>query len=67
MYENRIAHLQEAHRVLDKRIDDMEKSGNFDDQNITVLKKQRLQLKDEISRLNKLQWEYDHESTDYDE
>ncbi len=67
MYENRIAHLQEAHRVLDKRIDDMEKSGNFDDQNITVLKKQRLQLKDEISRLNKLQWEYDHESIDYDE
>ncbi len=67
MYENRIAHLQEAHRVLDKRIDDMEKSGNFDDQNITVLKKQRLQLKDEISRLNKLQWEYDYESTDYDE
>jgi len=67
MYETRIAHLQEAHRVLDKRIDDMEKSGNFDDQNITVLKKQRLQLKDEISRLNKLQWEYDHESIDYDE
>lgn len=67
MYENRIAHLQEAHRMLDKRIDDMEKTGNFDDNSLSVLKKQRLQLKDEISRLNRLQWEHDHERVDFDD
>ena len=67
MYENRIAHLQEGHRVLDKRIDEMERNGNFVDTNLSELKKQRLQLKDEIARLTRLQWEHDHESIDYDE
>ena len=67
MYENRIAHLQEGHRVLDKRIDEMERNGNFVDTNLSELKKQRLQLKDEIARLTRLQWEHDHESVDFDD
>ena len=67
MYENRIAHLQEGHRVLDKRIDEMERNGNFVDTNLSELKKQRLQLKDEIARLTRLQWEHDHESLDLDD
>jgi hypothetical protein len=67
MYENRIAHLQEGHRVLDKRIDKMERNGNFVDTNLSELKKQRLQLKDEIARLTRLQWEHDHESVDFDD
>jgi uncharacterized protein YdcH (DUF465 family) len=67
MYENRISHLQEGHRVLDKRIDEMERNGNFVDANLSELKKQRLQLKDEIARLTRLQWEHDHESIDFDD
>ncbi len=67
MYENRISHLQEGHRVLDKRIDEMERNGNFVDVNLSELKKQRLQLKDEIARLTRLQWEHDHESIDFDD
>jgi len=67
MYENRIAHLEEAHRVLDKRIDQMERTGNFVDENLSELKKKRLQLKDEIARLTKLQWEHDHERVDFDD
>jgi uncharacterized protein YdcH (DUF465 family) len=67
MYENRISHLQEGHRVLDKRIDEMERNGNFVDANLSELKKQRLQLKDEIARLTRLQWEHDHESVDFDD
>ena len=67
MYENRIAHLEEAHRVLDKRIDEMERTGNFVDENLSELKKKRLQLKDEIARLTRLQWEHDHESLDLDD
>lgn len=67
MYENRISHLQEGHRVLDKRIDEMERNGNFVDSNLSELKKQRLQLKDEIARLTRLQWEHDHESIDFDD
>lgn len=51
MYENRIKHLEELHRVLDKRIDGMEKTGVFEDTTLEVLKKQRLHLKDEIAIL----------------
>ena len=55
MYENRIAHLEELHHVLNKRIDGMEKTGVFEDATLEVLKKQRLHLKDEIAILIKKQ------------
>ena len=45
----------------------MEKSGNFTDEKLSELKKQRLLYKDEIARLNKLQWEHDHETIQYDD
>jgi len=48
MYQNRIKHLEEAHRALDKQIDSMEKTGIYDDLKIDELKKQRLRLKDDI-------------------
>lgn len=48
MYQNKIKHLEEAHRVLDKQIDSMEKTGIYDDLKIDELKKQRLRLKDDI-------------------
>ena len=48
MYQNKIKNLEEAHRVLDKQIDSMEKTGIYDDLKIEELKKQRLHLKDEI-------------------
>ncbi len=48
MYENRIKHLEEAHRVLDKQIDTLEKNGLFEDLKLEDLKKKRLHLKDEI-------------------
>ena len=48
MYQHKIKHLEEAHRVLDKQIDSMEKTGIYDDLKIEELKKQRLHLKDEI-------------------
>lgn len=57
MYEKRIKHLEELHRVLDKRIDALEKSGVFEDTTLEVLKKQRLHIKDEIADLNKKQEE----------
>lgn len=67
MYENRIKHLEEAHRALDKQIDNLEKNGLFEDLKLEELKKQRLLFKDEIARLTRLQWEHDHETVDYDD
>jgi hypothetical protein len=51
MYNAKIKHLEEAHRVLNKRIDDLEITGVFEDLNLEELKKQRLRLKDKIAIL----------------
>ena len=67
MYENRIKHLEESHRIINKQIDGLEKTGTFSDEQMSHLKKQRLQFKDEIARLTRLQWEHDHETIDYDD
>jgi hypothetical protein len=51
MYENRIKHLEEAHRALSKQVEALEKTGNFTDQKLVELKKQKLTVKDEIAIL----------------
>jgi uncharacterized protein YdcH (DUF465 family) len=63
MYENRIKHLEEAHRALDKQVDNLEKNGLFEDLKLEELKKQRLHLKDEIAILKHRQQNLD-ESND---
>jgi len=50
-YEKRIAFLMDTHRMLNKEIDRMSKSGAFDDIEITEMKKKRLQLKEELVKL----------------
>lgn len=67
MYTQRIAHLEEAHRMLDKHIIELQNSGNFDDNKLSDLKKKKLQLKDEISRLRRLDWEDKHERVEWDD
>lgn len=68
MYKEKIRHLEEMHRVLNKQIDDMERNHPHVEVNkLADMKKRKLQLRDEISRLNKLQWEHDHERVDLGE
>ena len=67
MYKTRIKHLEETHRVLDKQINQFLSTGVFEDIKIQEMKKQKLQLKDEIRRLNRLQWDHDHETVHFDE
>ena len=67
MYETRIKHLEEMHRVLDNKIQDMEQTGIFEDARLQEMKKQKLQLKDELRRLVRLQWDHDHETVDLDD
>jgi hypothetical protein len=67
MYENRIAHLEEAHRLLDEQIVKLETSGNFSDEHLQTLKKKKLLLKDEIAKMKKKQWEEEHERVNFDE
>ena len=56
-YDLRISHLQEAHQVLDLQLHEMEKHPHVDEQKVAELKKKKLQYKDEISRLTKLEQE----------
>jgi uncharacterized protein YdcH (DUF465 family) len=60
MYENRIKHLEEAHRALNKQIDTLEKTGLFEDLKLEELKKQRLHLKDEIAILKHKQLNHEN-------
>jgi len=61
MYENRTRHLEQMHEALDKQIDGMEKTGKFDDVHLNNLKKQRLQLRDQLAELRRKQYEHDQE------
>lgn len=63
-YRNRISTLTESHRLIDEQIMLLE-SKNGDPVKITELKKQKLIYKDELRRLERLQWENDHETVDY--
>ena len=51
MYEQRIKHLEEAHRALDKQVDTLERTGLFEDLKLEQLKKERLLLRDKIAIL----------------
>lgn len=66
MYENRIRHLEQMHESLNKQIDGLEKTGKFDDTHLNNLKKQRLQLRDQLVDLRRKQHEHDQE-VDHDE
>jgi uncharacterized protein YdcH (DUF465 family) len=56
--QHRLKHLENDHAALNKKIDGLEKTGVFEDVTLEVLKKQRLHLKDEISKI-KIQIAYE--------
>jgi hypothetical protein len=68
MYKAKIKQLEESHRVLNKQIDEMERNHpHVESDKLVEMKKNKLLIKDEISRLNRLQWDYDHETIHGDE
>ena len=52
-YTQRLKWLKETHQYLNKKIDTMEKTGKFKDEEISEMKRDRLKMKDEIERLEK--------------
>jgi len=66
-YRARIQTLTETHRMLDQQIIEMEKDPKSNPDTIAELKRKKLQYKDEIRRLEKLQWEHDYESVDFED
>ena len=64
---DRIKFLEDTHRYLNKEIDSIEKSRVFDDQELVEKKKKRLHIKDELAKLQRQQFEQQHEVLDWDE
>jgi hypothetical protein len=65
-YKSRIKHLEEMHKLLDKQINEMQiNHPGVDIEHLTELKKKKLQIKDEISKLNRIQWEEDTQRIGY--
>lgn len=52
MLQGRMESLKQKHKELDNQINDLYKHTNTDDE-ITVLKKQKLQVKQELSKIEK--------------
>jgi len=51
--EHHIKVLEDKHKTINKTIDTLEKIGNYSDFQLEVMKKQRLQLKDQIEHYKK--------------
>ena len=50
-WHNHVKHLEEAHRVIELRLSEMEKHPHTEESKVAELKKQKLKLKDDIRRL----------------
>lgn len=58
--------MTESHHLLDKQIADMERNHpHVEEKKLQDMKKQKLMLRDEIARLQRLQYEHDRESLDH--
>jgi len=65
-YKSKINHLEEMHKLLDKQINEMQTNHpGVDVEHLAELKKKKLLIKDEINKLNRLQWEEDTQRTGY--
>jgi hypothetical protein len=65
-YRNQIRKVTETYRTLDNQIKHLEMIG-AEQSRIDDLRRRKLMFQNELSRLNKLQWEEDHERVSYDE
>jgi hypothetical protein len=64
-YRSQINKLDALIRTIDNDLFSLEKSGSGDPSKINELKKQQIEYKTELRRLNRLQWDHDHNTIDY--
>jgi hypothetical protein len=65
-YRNRIQTLKESHRIIDETIKKLE-AENADPAKITEFQQKKIQYRQEISRMERLQWENDHDTVNFDD
>ena len=66
MIAGRIKHLEKEHAKFEKEIETLERTGKFTDVQLHDLKKKKLAVRDELSRLRKEEYE-DRQSLDFDD
>ena len=66
MIAGRIKHLEKEHISLDKEIETLERTGKFTDEQLHALKKKKLAVRDELSRLRRQEYE-DRHDVDFDD
>lgn len=66
-YGEHITKLETLHNVLDKKIRGKVATGVYDEYELKQLKKEKLQLRDEIELLKRKQFEHVHGQTNYDD
>lgn len=67
MYKARIRQLEESYNNLTAKISTAEKADPVDAAQLTELKNQRQTVLNDLSKLRRLQWDYDHETIHMDD
>ena len=63
----RLSILKDRHARLDREITEMVRVGNYSDEQVTNKKKEKLAIKDEIRRLERVIWDDDHNTFQMDD
>ena len=64
-YQLRLHDLEEAHETLTQQVNNLQGNVYWNDYQLNQLKKEKLRIKDEIYRIQKLDQGPDPEDTDY--
>jgi hypothetical protein len=67
MYEQKIRMLEESHRLIENQLFQLEKTTNPDLEKIKSLKEQKDKYLIELRTLRRLQYDYDHNTVDFDD
>lgn len=67
MYEQKIKMLEESHRLIENQLFQLEKTTNPDLEKIKSLKEQKDKYLIELRNLRRLQYDYDHNTVDFDD
>lgn len=63
----RLSILKNRHSRLDQQISEMVRLGTYTDEQVTNKKKEKLAIKDEIRRLERVIWDDDHNTFQMDD
>ena len=64
-YKSQIKRLEQLVQTTDNELFNLEKTGKGDLSRITELRTKKQEYQTELRKLNRLQWDHDHNTVDY--